>query len=270
MNVTRLGFETDYVSFETYGLLSKALAGPELCPVKLDFLRAQKSQAEIALIQEAVAIADTAFTQILDIVHIGMSERELSFELETRMRKLGSEKPAFDTIVASGKRSALPHGLASDKLLESGDFVTLDFGAVYQGYHSDMTRTLVMGSATEKQRQVYQTVLAAQLEGVQAVKAGRLCRDVDAAARDVIAAAGYNEFFGHGLGHCVGLMIHEEPRLSPANEAGRLAENMVVTVEPGIYIPEWGGVRIEDIVVVTAGGCDILTTSSKQLIEIDR
>jgi Xaa-Pro aminopeptidase len=126
-----------------------------------------------------------------------------------------------------------------------------------------------MGHPTEKQRQIYQTVLTAQLAGIQAVKAERLCRDVDATARDVIGAAGYAEYFGHGLGHCVGLAIHEEPRLSPTNVTGRLAENMVVTVEPGIYIPDWGGVRIEDIVVVTASGCDILTTSGKQLIEID-
>ncbi|KYZ77534.1 peptidase M24 [Anaerosporomusa subterranea] len=270
LNVKKLGFETEYVSYETYGLLGKALAASELCPVKLDLLRAQKDQEEMALIKQAVVIADAAFAYVVDIVHIGMSELEVAFELETRMRKLGSEKPAFDTIVASGKRSAMPHGVATDKLLESGDFVTLDFGAVYQGYHSDMTRTLVMGQPTEKQRQVYQTVLTAQLEAVQAVKAGRLCRDVDAVARDLITTAGYGEYFGHGLGHCVGLMIHEEPRLSPTNETGRLAENMAVTVEPGIYIPDWGGVRIEDIVVVTASGCDILTTSSKQLIEIDR
>lgn len=270
LGINKLGFETDYVSFETYNLINKALSVTELFPVKLDCLRTQKDQAELTLIQKAVDIADAAFAYVLDIIHIGMSERELAFELETRMRKLGSEKPAFDTIVASGKRSALPHGVATDKLLECGDFVTLDFGAVYQGYHSDMTRTLVIGHPTEKQRQVYQTVLRAQQQGVQAVRAGRLCRDVDAAARNIITAAGYGEYFGHGLGHCVGLMIHEEPRLSPTNETERLAENMVVTVEPGIYLPDWGGVRIEDLVIVTASGCKILTTSGKQLIEIDR
>lgn len=270
LNAKKIGFETDYVSFEVHGQLSKALGPVELSPVKLDGLRAQKDQTEMALIKQAVAIADAAFAHVLDVIRIGMSELDIAFELETRMRKLGSEKPAFDTIVASGKRSALPHGTATNKLLEAGDFVTMDFGAVYQGYHSDMTRTLVMGSATDKQKQVYQTVLTAQIEGVKAVRSGRLCHEVDATARGIITAAGYGEYFGHGLGHCVGLMIHEDPRLSPTNETGRLAENMVVTVEPGIYIPDWGGVRIEDIVVVTATGCDILTTSSKQLIEIDR
>lgn len=270
LGISKLGFETEYVSFAAYGLMGKALAATHLVPVKLDHLRAQKDQGELALIQKAADIADAAFAHVLDTIHIGMSELDLAFELETRMRKLGSEKPAFDTIVASGKRSALPHGVATDKLLESGDFVTLDFGAVYQGYHSDMTRTLIMGHPTEQQHQIYQLVLTAQQKGVQAVKAGELCREVDAVARDIITAAGYGSYFGHGLGHCVGLMIHEEPRLSPTNETERLAENMVVTVEPGIYLPDWGGVRIEDLVIVTASGCEVLTTSSKQLIEIDR
>lgn len=270
LRLKKLGFETDFVSFETYELLNKALTAAELYPVKLDSLRARKDQSELALIRKAVAIADTAYSHVLTIIRVGMSEREVAFELETRMRKLGSEKPAFATIVASGERGALPHGLASDKLLAAGDFVTMDFGSVYQGYHSDITRTLVMGEASLKQRQIYQTVLTAQLAGVKAVKAGRLCREVDAVARDIIAAAGYGEFFGHGLGHGVGLMIHEEPRLSPTNASGRLAADMVVTVEPGIYIPEWGGVRIEDTVAVTADSCDVLTASSKDLIEIDR
>lgn len=265
----KIGFESDFVSFEGYQLLGQACAKAELIPVKLDHLRGQKDPEEIALITKAVAIADSAFSHVLRMIRPGISELDVAFELETTMRRLGSAKPAFDTIVASGKRSAMPHGVASDKLLEKGDFVTMDFGAVFQGYHSDMTRTVVLGKATDMQRKVYDTVLKAQLTGVQAVKAGKLCFEVDAEARSVIAAADYAEYFGHGLGHCVGLVIHEDPRLSPANETGRLAENMVVTVEPGIYIPDWGGVRIEDIVVVTSSGCNILTASDKQLSEID-
>ena len=265
----KIGFESDFVSFEVYRLLGQAFATAEVIPIKLDHLRVQKDPEEIALIKKAVDIADAAFSHVLRMIHPGISELDVAFELETTMRRLGSAKPAFDTIVASGKRSAMPHGVASDKLLEMGDLVTMDFGAVYQGYHSDMTRTVVLGKATDAQRRVYDTVLKAQLTGVGAVKAGKLCCEVDAEARNVITAANYGEYFGHGLGHCVGLVIHEEPRLSPMNQTGRLAENMVVTVEPGIYIPDWGGVRIEDIVVVTSSGCDILTASDKQLSEID-
>ncbi|MDU4960408.1 MAG: Xaa-Pro peptidase family protein [Sporomusaceae bacterium] len=270
MHITKLGFEADFVSFAAYKLLEENLAAAELCPVQLDALRARKDEAELDRIRKAVAIADDAFAYILERIRIGMSENEVAFELETCMRRLGSEKPAFDTIVASGKRGALPHGLPTDKLLAAGDLVTMDFGAVYQGYHSDMTRTVAMGQASDEQKRIYQTVLTAQLTGIKAVRAGQLCREVDAAARDYITAAGYGEFFGHGLGHCVGLIIHEEPRLSPANETGRLAANMVVTVEPGIYLPDWGGIRIEDMVVVTVEGCEVLTASGKDLIEIDR
>lgn len=270
LGLKRTGFETDFVSFETYESLRKSLARTELSPVKLDHLRTQKDCDELACIKKAVAIADAAFNRIVDVIAVGMSERDIAVELETVMRRMGSERPSFTTIVASGVRSSMPHGVATDKLLEKGDYVTLDFGAVFQGYHSDMTRTLVMGTATERQKNIYQTVLSAQLIGVQAVRPNRLCRDVDAEARNVIAAAGYANYFGHGLGHCVGLAIHEDPRLSPLSESAVLAENMVVTVEPGIYIPDWGGVRIEDMVVVTASGCEILTGSVKQLIEIDR
>ena len=183
------------------------------------------------------------------------------------MGKLGAEKPAFDTIMASGKRGALPHGRASQKIIETGDFVTMDFGAVYQGYHSDITRTICMGVATVRQREIYDIVLTAQLAGVQAIRPGKTGKDIDAIARKMIEDAGFGEFFGHGLGHSLGLNIHEEPRLSPATHT-LLMENMVVTVEPGIYLPDWGGVRIEDTVLVNADGCQILTASSKQLIEI--
>ena len=184
------------------------------------------------------------------------------------MRQLGSERTGFATIVASGPRSALPHGVAADRLLATGDLVVFDFGAVYDGYHSDMTRTVCLGPASDRQRQVYHTVLSAQLAGLAAVRPGALCRDVDRTARDIIETAGYGECFGHGLGHSVGLAIHESPRLSPLAGEARLEAGMVVTVEPGIYLPDWGGVRIEDLVVVTADGCRILSHTTKQLLEL--
>ncbi|HWR44917.1 aminopeptidase P family protein [Sporomusa sp.] len=267
LGLARIGFESDFVTWEVYQKLSDCLGETELSPVKLDGLRIVKDHRELALLTKAVEIADSAFNQVLKMIRPGITELDIALELEYEMRKLGAEKPAFDTIVASGIRGALPHGLASSKVIEAGDFITIDFGAVFQGYHSDMTRTVVAGKATDKQREVYNIVLAAQLAGVKAVKAGKIGREVDQIARQVIADAGYSEYFGHGLGHGVGLFIHEEPRLSPSGDV-KLAEGMVVSVEPGIYLPGWGGVRIEDLVVVSADGCTILTASSKDLIEL--
>ncbi len=268
LGVVQVGFEGDFLTFDGYQELSNDLQSVNLVPVQLDALRMMKDETEIVSIKRAVEIADNAFSQILSFIKPGMSEQEVALELEYYMRKLGAEKPAFDTIMASGKRGALPHGRASEKLIEIGDFVTMDFGAVYKGYHSDITRTICMGKATEKQQDIYKIVLAAQLAGVQAVAPGKVGKEVDAISRNVIVDAGFGEFFGHGLGHGLGLNIHEEPRLSPANIHTVLKKNMVVTVEPGIYLPDWGGVRIEDTVLVNDEGCLILTASSKQLIEL--
>lgn len=267
--LVRIGFESDFVTYQSYRNMTKYIPAESLVPVTLDKLRLVKDFSELKLIQQAVKIADDAFTHILSVLKPGITERDVALELEYKMRKLGAEKPAFDTIVASGVRGALPHGVASDKKIENGDFVTLDFGAVYHGYHSDITRTVCIGKASSKQREIYNIVLEAQLVGLKLISAGRTCKDVDAASRDVIRKYNYGEYFGHGLGHGVGLVIHEEPRLSPTNTEGILEECTVVTVEPGIYIPEWGGVRIEDMVVVTAQNVEILTKSSKQLIELD-
>ncbi|SMC59158.1 M24 family metallopeptidase [Sporomusa malonica] len=267
LGLVRIGFESDFVTWEVYQKLADSLNGADLIPVKLDTLRMVKDPQELVVLTKAVEIADSAFNQVIKILKPGLTELELALELEYQMRKLGAEKTAFDTIVASGVRGALPHGKASNKVIEVGDFVTMDFGAVYQGYHSDMTRTVVIGKANDKQRTIYNIVLSAQLAGVNAVKAGKRGKEVDQIARQVITDAGYGEYFGHGLGHGVGLFIHEDPRLSPAGDI-ELAEGMVVSVEPGIYLPGWGGVRIEDLVVVSAAGCTILTTSSKDLIEI--
>ena len=266
--IERLGFESDFLTVEFYDKFKKIAPLLILCPVKLDELRQVKDEAEQALLIKAVQIADQAFQQILPAIRVGVTEMEVAVELEYHMRQLGSAKPAFDTIAASGVRGSLPHGLASSRPIEAGDFITLDFGAVYEGYHSDMTRTVCVGKASDKQKELYQIVLAAQLAGVAAIKSGIACNEVDAAARRVIKAAGYGEFFGHGLGHSVGLAIHEEPRFSPTC-ATVLAENMVLSVEPGIYLPDFGGVRIEDLVVVSDTGCKVLTASSKELIELD-
>ncbi|MBP2634170.1 MAG: pepQ 2 [Firmicutes bacterium] len=264
----RVGFESDYVTWDTHQKLIEHLSRLELRPINLDMLRKIKEQAELKLIQHAVQIADAAFDHILTIIRPGISELEIALQLEYQMRKLGSEKPAFDTIVASGFRGALPHGQASDKIIEAGDFVTMDFGAVYQGYHSDITRTVVAGKATNKQREIYDIVLNAQLASIAALTATKTGVEIDLIARQIIADAGYADNFGHALGHGVGLAIHEEPRLSSAY-TDELAANMVVSVEPGIYLPDWGGVRIEDLVVISAAGCQVLTASNKKLIELN-
>ncbi len=262
----RIGFESDFTAWDAGQKMNEFVG--DLIPVHLDKLRMIKDETELAALRVAVRLADNAFDHILPFIRPGVSERDVALELEFFMRKNGAEKAAFDIIVASGPRSALPHGRASDKPIAAGEFVTMDFGAVYEGYHSDITRTVVVGKASSRQREIYDLVRAAQQAGLDAVAAGKTGREVDEAARRVIGDAGYGDYFGHGLGHGVGLAIHEEPRLSPVgNEV--LAANMTVTIEPGVYLPDWGGVRIEDTVVVTAAGAQILTASSKELIQLD-
>ena len=267
--IDRVGFESDFMTWEDYSSFVRCMTNIALEPAKLDSLRRVKSTDEIDAIREAVRIADEAFARILLFIKPGIRETDIACELEYIMCKLGSQRPAFETIVASGKRGSLPHGRASDKQVQPGDMVTMDFGAVCDGYHSDITRTVVLGRANAKQREVYELVLKAQLAGVRAVAAGRMCREIDAAARNIIEDAGYGKFFGHGLGHSLGLAIHEEPRFSPSAGSVVLEENMVMTVEPGIYLPEWGGVRIEDTVLVSNQEGVILTSSTKELIELN-
>ena len=257
-------FFADYVKFK--GLLPDS--AQETTPVNLSSLRVIKEPEEIACIRKAAAIADAAFSDILGFIRPGISESAVAARLEATMRNLGSERPAFTTIVASGIRGSLPHGVATEKLIVDGEFVTMDFGAVYQGYHSDMTRTVSVGRADGRQRQIYDMVLDAQLLGVSEVRPGVSGKAVDAAVRQRIAEAGYGKNFGHGLGHSLGLEIHEEPRLSPSSTCERLEPNMLVTVEPGVYLPGWGGLRIEDTVLVTVQGNEPLTASKKDLIEI--
>ena len=255
LNINSLAFEGNALIFNQYNYLAKNLVDIEVdfsTSLDLTELRIIKDENEIELIKKAINISDEAYSHILKFVKAGMSEQEIATELEYFMRKLGSERPAFTTIVASGVRGALPHGVATDKLINNGEFVTIDFGAVYKGYHSDITRTFCVGKASDRQKEIYDIVLQAQLLGL----------------KEIAPNAGYGDFFGHGLGHGVGLEIHELPRLSPLSPTDKLKENMIVTNEPGIYVPDFGGVRIEDTVLVTANGCQALTQSDKRLVEI--
>lgn len=230
-------------------------------------LRMIKDKDEVSLIEKAEAIGDAAFSYILTRLAPGMTEKEAAMEIEMYMRNNGADGLSFETIVASGPNSASPHAVPTDRKLCVGDFVTMDFGCIFKGYCSDMTRTVVIGKADEKQKEIYNIVLEAQLNAIEKLRSGITGACGDSYARDVISEAGYGEYFGHGLGHSVGLYIHEQPRLSKS-EPMILKPGMVVTVEPGIYISGLYGVRIEDVVVIEDGGVNNLTHSDKKLIEI--
>lgn len=266
----RVGFEGDYVTYVDFGKLKDVFSQAELLslPNLVSYLRSVKDKSEIGWIRQAVRIADDAFAEVLKTIEIGQTEEEIGLALEFSMRRAGASGGSFEFIVASGVRSAMPHGVASSKRIQWGEFLTMDFGAIYQGYCSDMTRTVFLGEPEDKHREVYGIVLAAQRAGIEAVTPGRTGKEVDAVARKLIAEAGYGDYFGHGLGHSVGLVIHEGPYLN-IREERVLEPGMVVTVEPGIYIPDWGGVRIEDIVLVTENGCEVLTQSPKEFIILE-
>ena len=269
LELAEVGLEAEHVTLAQFEKLKSGLEGAELKPVEglLAPLKQVKDAEEIARTRTACGIADRAFEYILTLLKPGVSEREIATELEYFMKKQGSEKEAFDTIVASGYRSAMPHGRASEKLLEAGDFITFDFGATVGGYHSDLTRTVVLGRATDEQRKVYGVVLEAQLAALDAIRSGVPGKDVDTVAREIIKGHGYGERFGHSLGHGLGRHVHDHPALAQTSSLV-LASGMIVTVEPGVYIDGWGGVRIEDDVVVTEEGREILTHAPKELIEV--
>ncbi len=229
--------------------------------------RRVKDKEEILKIAAAEELGDRAFSYVVDLIKPGKTEKEIAIELEFFMRKNGALKLSFDTICASGVRSAMPHGVASDKVIKKGDFLTLDFGCVLDGYCSDMTRTVVIKEVSQRQKEIYEIVLKAQTTALAALKAGVTCADADKAARDVIAAYGYGENFGHSTGHGVGVEIHELPTLS-AKSTDVLEIGNVVSVEPGIYIEDFGGVRIEDLVQITAENAINLTKSEKDLLII--
>jgi Xaa-Pro aminopeptidase len=258
--VRRLGLEANHTSHAAWERYRAAFEGVELVAVDglVESLRRVKTAEEVAAIAEAARITDEALAAVLPMAAPGVCERDLALEIEWRMRKAGAEAAAFDFIVASGPRSALPHGRASDKALAPGELLTFDLGARVRGYASDITRTYFVKAMETKARELYDVVLAALEAGVAAVRPGALGRDVDRAARSVIDAAGYGDAFSHGTGHGVGLEVHEAPSLNAESE-DVLEEGMVVTVEPGIYVPGFGGVRLEETVVVTAEGPRRLT-----------
>ncbi len=262
-----VGFDGSWYSYDDYVVLQELLGDTRMRSIDLSDIRMIKDKKELDMLLKAASIADEAFIKLLDDIHPGCTERELAGRLEYYMRELGSEKTSFDTIVASGARSALPHGMASDKVVEVGDFVTFDFGAVYNGYHSDMTRTLVMGVATAWHKEIYTIVEEAQRKGLRAAEVGMTGRELDAIVRDSITACGYGDYYVHGTGHGVGLEIHEMPNINKRG-ATVLKTGMIFTIEPGIYIPSKGGVRIEDTVVLTEEGARALNGVKKQLIEI--
>ncbi|SHH07743.1 M24 family metallopeptidase [Tepidibacter thalassicus] len=269
MNIKKLGFEDDYMDFSTYSKFTNELKDINFVPLKglMLSLRVVKDEEEINTIAKAANIADEAFDHILKFIKPGISEKDIALEIEYFMKKKGASGISFDSIVASGKRSSLPHGVASEKLIEEGDFLTLDFGCIYNGYCSDMTRTIVVGKANDEQKKIYDIVLNAQIKALEAIKPGITGCELDKIARDVITNAGYGDKFGHGLGHGVGLEVHEMPHV---NSLGKnpLLPGMVITDEPGIYIPDFGGVRIEDLVVVIEDGYKVLSNSPKELIEL--
>jgi Xaa-Pro aminopeptidase len=233
----------------------------------IEGLRQVKDSEEIANISKAAEIADHAYLRILNVIRAGISEKEVALELEYALKKMGADSLAFDTIVVSGSRSSLPHGKPTDKIIVNGDFVTMDFGAKYRGYCSDITRTVVVGKPSDEQRRVYQIVLQAHMRALNAASPGITGQELDAVARNTIEDAGYGKYFGHGLGHGIGRQVHEMPSASKRGEAEFVAGN-VVTIEPGIYIPNWGGVRIEDTVLITPDGRKSLNNTTKELLTL--
>jgi Xaa-Pro aminopeptidase len=265
-----LAFEQDHLTFAQAKQMQEALDGIGFIPVGglVEEMRMIKDASELQIIREAARIVDRTFMQILNEIKPGMKEKEVALRLEILMREMGASSSSFDIIVASGKRSALPHGTASDKVLEKGDLVTLDFGAYYKGYASDITRTVMLGKPNDKQKEIYDIVLEAGKRTIDAIRPGITGKEADAVARDYIKLRGYGDYFGHGTGHGLGLEVHEAPRLSAQGDTA-LAPGMVVTVEPGIYLADFGGVRIEDDVIVTESGCEVITHANKELIMID-
>ncbi|HHU81660.1 MAG TPA: aminopeptidase P family protein [Firmicutes bacterium] len=263
--LARWGFESDHLVEGDYRFLAGQV-GPDRLAPKEGFpgrLRMVKSPAEIGLIAKATAITDRAWERLLPEIKPGRREEELAALFEFFQREEGASAASFPTLVASGPRSAMPHGAAGSRPLCPGDLVVVDGGAVYAGYCSDFTRTVVVGEEPgAEQKRIYRLVLEAQERALAGLKPGMTAAEADALAREVLEKAGYGPNFGHGLGHGLGLAIHEAPRLSPGRETV-LEPGMVVTVEPGIYLPDWGGVRIEDVVVITEEGCRVLTRSPK-------
>ena len=262
----RIGFEEAHLPYKVYKKLREHLSHVEWIAQEdlVERLAIVKDAQEIAHIREAVRIGDRVFEEILPFLKPGITEREIAAEIDYAIRKHTAEGPSFEAIVASGPRASMPHATVSERKIEPGDLVILDFGAVFRGYASDMTRTLSIGTPTAPQRRIYEIVLRAQEAAIAAAKADMPCSELDRVARTIIENAGYGPQFGHSLGHGVGLNVHEEPRISSKSDQ-ILKPGMAITIEPGIYLPGWGGVRIENLVIIREDGCENLTAAPKQL-----
>jgi Xaa-Pro aminopeptidase len=262
-----IAFEAHEMSVERHAGLAAKAEGVNLIPFgrKIEELRTVKDPSELELLATACRISCQALADLFSLIRPGLTERQLAAALDARMAELGAERPAFDTIVASGPNGAIPHHAPTDRPMRRGDLITMDFGAQYGGYHADMTRTVALGEPAGWQREIYELVAAAQRSGLDAARPGTDVGDVDAAARDLIRDAGHGDHFKHGLGHGVGLEVHEAPTLG-YGRTGKLASRVPVTVEPGVYLPGRGGVRIEDVLVVGADGTGLLTTATRELL----
>ena len=256
--VTTLWFEESALTIEELKKLRKQGLKPRGHRELLRQLRIRKDRRELASIRKAIGRAERSFQELKPYLKPGVTERELGLTLEFLMREKGARKAAFDTIVASARNGAMPHAAATNRRIKQGDLVTIDFGAEADGYYCDITRTLCVGSPTARQREIHELVLKAQAAAIQAVRPGVSCKTVDGAAREIIRSAGHGRHFGHGTGHGIGLMVHEGPSVSPLS-SDRVEQDMVFTIEPGVYIPGWGGVRVEDMVLVTEKGAKVLT-----------
>ena len=231
----------------------------------LENIASIKDDSELDFLRKAAEITDKVFDKIIQEIKIGVTEKEIASKISYYSKTMGDNEDSFDPIVASGVNGAKPHHTPSDKEIANNEFITMDFGAVYNGYHGDMTRTVFVGKPDEKQKRIYEIVLEAQIRGIKNVKPGITGKKLDSISRKYITDKGYGEYFGHGLGHGIGLVVHAEPRISQKNEKPLKANN-VITIEPGIYIPKWGGMRIEDDVIVTKNGHEVITKSPKELI----
>jgi Xaa-Pro aminopeptidase len=262
-----VAFEAHEMSVERHQELAAKAVGVTTVPFgrKVEELRTVKDPSELGLLATACRITCQAIADVFSLIRPGLTERQLAAALDARMADLGAERPAFDTIVASGPNGAIPHHAPTDRPMRRGDLITMDFGARYGGYHADMTRTVALGEPAGWQREIYELVLAAQRSGLDAARPGADVGDVDAAARDLIRDAGHGDHFQHGLGHGVGLEVHEAPTIG-YSRTGKLASRVPVTVEPGVYLPGRGGVRIEDVLVVGADGTGLLTTTTRELL----
>jgi Xaa-Pro aminopeptidase len=264
LTIERLGFESQHVTVDQLHSWAQAAEGVEWVPLKdtVEAIRAVKEEDEIEALRRSVALTDAAFAHMLEVIEPGMTEQEAAWEIETYMRTHGASKVAFDLIVAAGPNGALPHARAGDHIIQPGEPIVIDIGCVVEGYCSDMTRTFCLGEPSARYLEVWNIVRKAQEAAEAAIRAGISGKEADSVARDLIAEAGYRGYFGHGLGHGVGLAVHENPRASPLSDQ-TLEAGMMLTVEPGIYLPGEFGVRIEDLVIIREEGVEILTRTPK-------